>query len=282
MHIIHLFGRVIIKGKIRAVTGMHIGGSPVALEIGALDLPVVRNPANGQPYIPGSSLKGKMRSLSEKLTGAPQNYPIGKGVTIHIAGGRKRDYANDKEYVKVGAEQYKTFWVNPVFGVPGEVEFPITGPTRLVVRDVPLDPKSLEAAKDNLDMPFTEIKWENALDRVTSAATPRQIERVPAGAVFTPLELVFNVHQADDVDLFGHVLTALQLVQDDYLGGHGSRGSGKVAFESLTLVCKTAPQYVEGKPRSLGDLIDLSDAAKKEVVDWVQGQFAPAFENGAK
>lgn len=287
MQTIHLFGRVIINGTIKAVTGLHIGGSPVALEIGSLDLPVVRNPTNDQPYIPGSSLKGKMRSLAEKWIGAPQNYPIGKGVSIHIAGGRKRDYSgNDKEqlqeYVKTGSAQYKAFWVNPVFGVPGEVEFEITGPTRLVVRDVPLDPQSLAAAKDNLDMPFTEIKWENALDRVTSAASPRQIERVPAGAIFTPLELVFNVYQADDLNLFEHVLTSLQLVQDDYLGGHGSRGSGKVAFEGVTLTCKVAPQYGEGQKRELGELAKLSDSAKADAVSWVKKQFATALKNGAE
>lgn len=282
MSAINLYGRVIITGSARAVTGLHIGGSPVALEIGAVDLPVVRNPANGQPYIPGSSLKGKMRSLAEKLTGAPQNYPIGKGVSIHIAGGRKRDYRDDKEYIRVGAQQYKEFWVNPIFGVPGEVEFEISGPTRLVVRDTPLDPESLEAAKDNLDMPFSEIKWENALDRVTSAASPRQIERVPAGAVFKPVELVFNVYRREDLDLFEHVLTALQLVQDDYLGGHGSRGSGKVAFEGLNLNCKIAPKYGEGQKQEVGDLAGLSDQAKAAAVAWVKAQFGQAFKNGAK
>lgn len=289
--VINLLGRVIITGKIRAVTGLHIGGSPAALEIGAVDLPVVRNPTNGQPYIPGSSLKGKMRSLSEKLSGAPQNYPIGRDVSIHIAGGRKRDYRDDKEYARVGAEEYKKFWVNPVFGVPGEVGFEISGPTRLVVRDVPLDPKSLDAAKDNLDMPFTEIKWENALDRVTSAASPRQIERVPAGAVFTPMELVFNVYQAADLALFEHVLTALQLVQDDYLGGHGSRGSGKVAFEGVEITCKVGREYRQVGSRGLDSfgqvtrqkneqpdqLTDLTDEAKKKVIEWVREQF-----NGAK
>ncbi len=296
MHTIHLYGRVTITGTIRAITGLHIGGSPVALEIGALDLPVVRNPVNGQPYIPGSSLKGKMRSLSEKLSGAPQNRKIDTQgrVWMHVAGGDKRDYKNGDEYKRIGAEQYRKYWVNPVFGVPGEVDFKVSGPTRLVVRDVPLKPESLEAAKDNLDMPFTEIKWENALDRVTSAASPRQIERVPAGAVFGPMELVFNLYETSDVERLGHVLTALQLVQDDYLGGHGSRGSGKVAFEEITLSCKVAPEYSQGETRPLDSfgqveqkeepynrLAHLTDEAKKKVVEWVKGQFTTAF-NGAK
>jgi len=271
---VKLLGRVIIKGKIVALTGLHIGGAPVALEIGSVDLPVVRNPNNGQPYIPGSSLKGKMRSLSEKLTGAPQNYPIGRDVAIHIAGGRKRDYERGKEheYVKTGTEQYQKFWVNPIFGVPGEVEFKTTGPTRLVVRDVALDPKSLEKAK-NLDMPYTEIKWENAIDRVTSAATPRQIERVPAGAIFDPMELVFSIYQKEDITLFGHVLTALQLVQDDYLGGHGSRGSGKISFENMTLQCRVGVEYKEGESFNLNKLSKLTDAGKGDIIEWLKEQF---------
>jgi CRISPR-associated protein Csm3 len=263
---IKLLGRVIIKGRIKAVSGIRIGGSTTKFEIGGVDLPVIRNPVNNQPYIPGSSLKGKMRSLSEKLIGAPQNWNI-NGIYIHVAGS-----IND----------YTTYWVNPIFGVPANPGFDLSAPTRLVVRDVPLDPDSLERAKDNLDMPFTEIKWENALDRVTSAASPRQIEWVPAGAVFTPLELVFNVYQAGDLELFEHVLTALQLVQDDYLGGHGSRGSGKVAFEGIKLTCKVAPQYGEGQTRELGDLAQLSDSAKAGALGWVKDQFAAALKNGAK
>jgi len=102
-----LLGRILITGGIRAVTGLHIGGSPGALAIGNVDMPVIRNPVTGQPYIPGSSLKGKMRSLSEKVTGAPQNRSIGKDVRIHVAENR---------------DQYDRYWVNPLFGVPGEVK----------------------------------------------------------------------------------------------------------------------------------------------------------------
>ena len=251
-----LHGRIILTGRIRAVSGLHIGGSPGALAIGNVDLPVIRDAVSGRPYIPGSSLKGKMRSLAEKLTGAPQNRPIGKDVTIHVAEAR---------------DQYDRYWVNPVFGVPGEVKFDVPAPTRLVIRDVPLDKDSAQALLDaKPDLPYTEVKWEAAIDRVTAAATPRQMERVPAGAVFAPMELVFNVFLPGDLALFAHVLTALQLVEDDYLGGQGSRGSGKVAFEGLRLTVRRGEQYKAVGERDLGHLADLTAAGRGEAMTWLE------------
>lgn len=261
---VQLHGRVILTGTIRAISGLRIGGSTTNLEIGGVDLPVIRNIANGQPYIPGSSLKGKMRSLAEKLTAAPQNQTI-NNVTIHSAKTR---------------EDYDTYWVNPIFGVPSEVKFEVPAPTRLVVRDIQLDPTSLEAAKANFDLPYTEVKWENALDRVTSAATPRQIERVPAGAIFKPMEMVFNLYSQEDLNLFKNLFVALQLVEDDYLGGHGSRGSGKVAFENLELVCKGGDDYQTLAQKDLGKLVDLTDQKKAELVAWATQKFAVVFANG--
>jgi CRISPR-associated protein Csm3 len=253
-----LYGRIILTGRVRAVSGLHIGGSPGALAIGNVDMPVIRDAVTNRPYIPGSSLKGKMRSLAEKLTGAPQNQPIGKDVNIHIAKSR---------------QEYERFWVNPVFGVPGAdpsraKDFEVPAPTRLVVRDVPLDDESAQKLQDaKTDLPFSEVKWEAAIDRVTAAATPRQIERVPAGAIFRPLELVFSVYQPGDLDLFPHVLTALQLVEDDYLGGQGSRGSGKVAFEELRLAVRRGAPYADAGAR---DLPGLSEADRKGALVWLK------------
>ena len=254
---VKLLGRVILKGQIETKTGLHIGGSPGALAIGNVDLPVIRDARTNRPYIPGSSLKGKMRSLAEKLSGAPQNRKIGRDVFIHVA-------ETDDEYAK--------FWVNPVYGVPGEVKFDVPAPNRLIVRDVPLDAESeKELLALKTDLPFTEVKWEAAIDRVTSAAVPRQIERVPAGAVFSPMELVFSIYLPGDVALFDNLLTCLQLVEDDYLGGQGSRGSGKVAFQKLNVVCKRGDTYAEVNDarfadKPLGNIV----GARADMQAWVK------------
>lgn len=250
--IIQLYGRVILTGNIKALSGLHIGGSPGALAIGGLDLPVIRDTVTGAPYVPGSSLKGKMRSLWEKLNGSPQEFKIGKDVFIHVCV-KKADYAKCH--------------VCRIYGVPGDSES--SAPTRLIVRDVPLDQASLADART--DMPFSEVKWEAAIDRVTSAATPRQIERVPAGAVFAPMELVFNVFEADDRTRFLDVLTALQMVEDDFLGGHGSRGSGKVEFRNLRVTCKSAGNYNNPRQSQVFDTVSAIVAARNPVVDWING-----------
>ncbi len=264
MTTVRLMGRLIVRGQIDLLSGLHIGGAMGALSIGGVDLPVIRNVTNGRPYIPGSSLKGKMRSLSEKLTGAPQNTVINPGKSD--GSGRVSIHTAQSEL------DYNQYWVNPIFGVTGDAGSWAKYPNRLIVRDVPLSDESaarLEAAKT--DLPYTEVKWEAAIDRVTSAATPRQIERVPAGVTFTPMELVFNVYHPDDIRLFRHVLTALQLVEDDYLGGHGSRGSGKVAFRRLVIERKAGAAYTGEKSREYPNLGDL--VADAELNGWLAQAF---------
>ena len=252
-----VLGRVVLTGQIRAVTGLHIGTSKEALEIGGLDMPVVRNPANRRPYIPGSSLKGKMRSLWEKV--------LGKNFSTRL-----KDDPDPAKQVWIHTCDDPRCDVCAIYGTTGDTMK--EAPTRLVVRDIPLDPDSLpETVVD-----YTEVKWEAAIDRVTSAASPRQMERVPAGAVFQPMELVYTIYTESDVERFAHVLTALSLVQDDYLGGQGSRGSGKVAFENLTLTLKAGRDYQEHtddrfQGRSLADLL----SAQKEVVAWIREHVQP-------
>jgi CRISPR-associated protein Csm3 len=254
---IRLYGRIILEGEIEARTGLHIGGSPGALGIGGVDLPVIRNAVDQRPYIPGSSLKGKMRSLWEKATGAKQNRGIGKGVTIH---------ACEKK------EEYSQCPVCQIFGTLGQNEAAF--PTRIIVRDVPLAEDSLKDVRT--DMPFTEVKWEAAIDRVTSAATPRQIERVPAGAVFEPMQIVFNIYEAGDFERFLHVLTTLQMVEDDYLGGQGTRGSGRVAFRNLSLTCKSTENYQAGTTEEIDSL-----EGGRAKLEWIRSQI-PIPANGGK
>jgi CRISPR-associated protein Csm3 len=256
---INLYGRIFITTQIEAVTGLHIGGSSVGLEIGGVDKVVIRNPLTKQPYIPGSSLRGKMRSQVEKTLGLRQNNKIGQ-VTIHTCK-KLEDYnANG------GCP------VCHVFGVPGEVD--ATGPTLLIVRDVALTPKSADdLQKLKSDLPFAELKTEVAIDRVTSAAVPRTLERVPAGAIFGPAELVFSIYDRTDFARLKYVLDALQLVEDDYLGGAGSRGSGKVKFANIKVSARSAKEYSNPKTfeAEFASVQTLNEKAKFDtLIAWAQ------------
>lgn len=251
-----LFGRLFMRGAVEVVTGLHIGGAAGALAIGGVDNPIVRDPLTGRPYLPGSSLKGKLRSLAERAVGAEQNQGIGRGVQIHVC---------------TSAASYASCRVCPVFGTLGQMDF--SQPTRLLVRDAFLSAASVERLeRARTDLPFAEVKWEAAIDRVTSAATPRQIERVPAGAVFEPFELVYSVYRAEDLTRFRWFVGMLKLLEDDYLGGLGSRGGGKVRFRDLRLFGKATEGYERAEStretREFGLLDDLLEGLD-QVVDWL-------------
>ena len=223
-----LKGKVIIKGKIEAVTGLHVGGSTTGLDIGGVDNPVIKSPL-GIPYIPGSSLKGKMRSLLEKSEGKEPNQNIGRGVKIHLCKDR---------------EELNNCPVCVIFGLPGEKEFSI--PTRLYVRDASLDESTItDEMKKNLDLEWTEVKFENAIDRITSAANPRQTERVPANAEFK-LEMIYNVFDEKDKENLRKLFKAMKLLEHDYLGGQGSRGYGKVEIKNLKVYWNSSEDYETG------------------------------------
>ncbi len=227
---IHLMGKVLLTGQIKAVTGLRIGGGSTGIEIGGVDNVVVRNPLTNEPYIPGSSLKGKMRSLLERHTHAKQNRHIRSGtpkVSIHEC--------EDKT-------SYNDCFVCRLFGVASERNF--ATPSRVYVRDVHLAEESRKRLEEaRTELPLTEVKWEAAIDRITAAAVPRQMERVPAGAVFSPFEFIFNFYEQNDLDLFMTFLQTLELLQDDYLGGGGSRGSGKIVLENITVTLKSHKYY---------------------------------------
>ncbi|SNB74719.1 type III-A CRISPR-associated RAMP protein Csm3 [Thermoflexus hugenholtzii] len=234
---LRLRGRLFLDAEIHVLTGLHIGGAGGKVAIGGVDSPVIRDPITDEPILPGSSLKGKMRSLLERWGGYEPNHAIGQA-RIHVC---KTE------------ERYRNCPVCHIFGVPGEISFAY--PTRLVVRDAFLTDGSREVLRRaDTDLPFTEVKWEAAIDRVTSAAVPRQIERVPAGAVFRAPRIrasdasdeahgalmVYHIYFPQDLEWFDHVVEAMGLVEDDYLGGYGSRGSGQVAFRRLRLGHKIA------------------------------------------
>lgn len=256
---INLYGRVFIYGNIKALTGLHIGGSNVGLEIGGVDKAVIRNPLTDQPYIPGSSLRGKMRSQTEKVLGLAQNNPIGQNVKIHTC-------QTVGEYNANGGCPVCT-----VFGVPANDKVSDAQPTRLIVRDVMLSEKTFKELIEAKVKSFSEIKTEVAIDRVTSAATPRNLERVPAGAVFGPSELVFGIYEKADYARLKTVIEALQLVEDDYLGGSGSRGSGKVCFEKIKVEARSRKDY--SRPQSFQTEFDSVQAlanAFNDLKQWLE------------
>ena len=200
MAAIKLQKKIIYTGTITLKTGLHIGGTNAALNIGGPDKFVVRNPINNVPYIPGSSLKGKMRSLVEIYHGETN-------------GGKPTNNPNHK----AGA----------LFGVSGDNEQ--SHSSRLIVRDAELDINACDFSKT--DLPYTESKTEVAIDRVTAKANPRTFERVPAGAQFK-LNMVLNIFEGEDEEALKATLDqAIELLQDDYLGGHGSRGYGQVEIK---------------------------------------------------
>jgi CRISPR-associated protein Csm3 len=255
----NLYGRVFITCKVKAETGLHIGGAESSLSIGGVDNVVIRDPLSNRPYIPGSSLKGKMRSQMEKFHGLPQNRRIGK-VTIHTC-------ANTADYADCA--------VCHVYGLPGELDFSTS--TRLVVRDVQLTEASVKALDGKTDLPMSEVKWEAAIDRVTSAATPRQMERVPAGAVFGPAELVYSIYEEGDLARFANVVEGMQLLEDDYLGGSGSRGSGKVAFIDIEVSVRARGSYTTQRAYPDGPFADLDalNTALDKVQTWLATEGVP-------
>lgn len=201
----------IITGTITLETGLHIGGSSEVIEIGGMDNPVIRNPISNEPYIPGSSLKGKMRSLLEWKTGS-------------ISGnGNPHEWCGDRDCP-----------ICRIFGTSSsEAEI---GPTRLIVRDAFLSADSIKNFKEKGIM-LTEEKYENTINRITARANPRSIERVPAGISFQ-FEIIYRMFEIDnmektDEELFNYVLLGLNLIQKDSLGGYGSRGCGKIQFIGL-------------------------------------------------
>ncbi|HWQ53549.1 MAG TPA: type III-A CRISPR-associated RAMP protein Csm3 [Bryobacteraceae bacterium] len=248
-------GKLILEGELHCQTGLHVGAGKGSLEIGGSDNPVVKD-AFGRPYVPGSSLRGKMRALLEQTSGLAVPSELvylskrkGQEVRIH-----QSDRPDDDICLLFGRN-------------PGRMER-VTGetldsnhatPARVAVYDAPLDPESITAQmRENLDDELTEVKSENAIDRITSQANPRTLERVPAGARFR-VRMVMDVLCEEDAPLFLRVLESLRLLEDDALGGGGSRGSGQVAFANLTLVWRGKNYYSTGAAqKELGAGADLA------------------------
>jgi CRISPR-associated protein Csm3 len=201
--------------------------------------------AFGRPYVPGSSLRGKIRSLLEQTSGLAVPSELvylsrrkGQEVRIH-----QSDRPDDEICLLFGRNPGR------MERVQGEsLDTSQATPARLAVFDAPLDPDSITAQmRENLDDELTEVKSENAIDRITGQANPRTLERVPAGAKFKT-RFVMDVLCEEDAPLFLRVLEGLRLLEDDALGGGGSRGSGRVTFSNLKLVWRGKNYYATGAP----------------------------------
>lgn len=193
--------KLVYEGTISLKTGLHIGGTNETMSIGGLDKFVVRNPINNKPYIPGSSLKGKMRSLIELKYGC-------------FSEGKTNGPSDDKTSVS-----------GKLFGVGAGSKASL--PSRLIVRDAELDTSNEDIFK-NCDLLYTESKTEVSIDRITANSVPRTIERVPAGAKFK-LNMVLNIFEGEnEAELKSILKEAIELLENDYLGGNGSRGYGQV------------------------------------------------------
>ncbi|MCS6997527.1 MAG: type III-A CRISPR-associated RAMP protein Csm3 [Casimicrobiaceae bacterium] len=211
-----------LRGELLLLSGLRIGASEGEIRIGGVDQQVIRHPHTNEPYIPGSSLKGKVRSLLEWRSGAAKPEPLG---------------------VADISERYPL--VKPIlqlFGVGGgdkltDEQAAALGPTRLAFWDAPLRREWVEHVKAENHL-LVEVKTENRIDRIRGVAEhPRQSERVPAGAVFdfTVSIKVLNIDRGDGEELRNVLFKGLRLLELDSLGGSGSRGYGKVKFRGLTL-----------------------------------------------
>ena len=244
-----LFGKVVLRGVFRTLTGLHVGAGRESVAIGALDNPVLTDPVTQQPYVPGSSLKGKLRSLLERREA--KNDPgffkrdIGRrGFPIYI-------------HVCENKEQASECPVCRVFGSSGgRNDQGSNFPARIRVRDAYLTAYSERKLREaDTDLLYTEVKYENALDRITAAANPRPVERVPAGTDFV-FELVYDVENLDQLqEDLENLAYCLAVLEDDYLGGHGSRGYGKVKFLLSSVQAKRVEAY-KGKADAAQEVLN--------------------------
>lgn len=265
---------LVIRGKIKCETGLHIGGSKEKLEIGGVDSIVVRSPRTDYPYIPGSSIKGKIRHLVEYVTGA-----VGDPIIV-----KQENNTDEAQRIQANLGNVsKAEEIVRIFGIganerEGDASMKFIGLTRLAVRDAFPDAPTIDMWKNDLgsDANFTEYKAENTIDRLTSEPNPRFIERVVEGSVFD-FEMVYSLYQMEaDEDYAAKanhdlslLLMGLRLLENVGLGKSGSRGYGKVSIHLAppTWLDKEAYQSDNGKwvdskkplPEDINDLAPLYD-----------------------
>ncbi len=212
---------ITIAGEIKLLSGLHIGGGDASMKIGGVDNEVIKHPVTGKPYIPGSSLKGKVRSLLEWRAGVV-GYNDGEPTSV------------EAEYDANEEVKEKAFLIAKLFGngktIRSDEIAKKVGVTRVRFSDCLL--RNDFEAKSLQDL--TEVKFENSIDRITSrASNPRQTQRVPSGVLFN-FEITLKQFEGDGDELLDMLKKGLRLLEMDALGGSGSRGYGRIKFQNLT------------------------------------------------
>lgn len=200
--------KIIISGIIEVETGLHIGGNESFSAIGEADSVIIKDPISEKPFIPGSSLKGKIRSL------------LARNLNDDIVEPNK-----DSEVI------------TRLFGASDPMIY-----GKLIFRDCFWSDTS-EINKFTDEHTITEIKPENTINRISAVAKPRFIERVPKGNCFN-FELVYNIFDTSELEEdFENICLGLKLLEWDYLGGNGTRGYGKVKIDELEITSLSGQEY---------------------------------------
>ncbi|QLE39859.1 type III-A CRISPR-associated RAMP protein Csm3 [Nostoc sp. C052] len=317
-----LLGKLSLTSHLSVETGLHIGGGGENLDIGGLDKPVIRDPLTKYPYLPGSSIKGKLRSTLERLLNKPLNRTGGSGTWRYESDDLVNGFTEVEEGRFIAYEGASTCQISRLFGSTGGSKFwmPIeaareegllennsptqtiqgqncvrinrgrNAPARLIIRDSHLLPDSAAKLKQvDTGLYMTEWKFENGIDRVTAAANPRQLERVPAGSKFQ-FELVYTVEDKDQaVEDLQNIAIALAILEDDALGGHGSRGYGKVRFQNFEFSYRSLAQYrqITNTPAGTSGLQPLESIANTQALldnfgslrDYIEQRVLPGNES---
>jgi CRISPR-associated protein Csm3 len=282
-----LKGTVVIKYRLRLKTGLHIGGAKDAFEIGGIDNPVIKLSAElnlgdrtipkGAPYIPGSSLKGKIRSLLEWSIREPKGlkgevktsveYMYEKANGDRQEAGKPCDCGTCSICKIFGVSNVKTLEI-----IAEEDINKLPGPPRVEFSEAYPTKDSIEKLKQQLgEGLYTELKMENVLNRITSESMNlRTNERVPAGVEFEG-EITFDIYSEEDLELLSKLLQGLLQLENTYLGGSGSRGYGRVKFTELKVIARGQDYWEKGQEKELGtynSVIELRkayDQLKKEI-----------------
>ncbi|VEP18161.1 Type III-A CRISPR-associated RAMP protein Csm3 [Hyella patelloides LEGE 07179] len=320
-----LFGKFFITVDIVIETGLHIGGGGETLDIGGLDHSVIRDPISRHPYIPGSSLKGKLRSILERLENKPVNRPGGSGTYRYESDDLEEGYSeigeqSNKQTIKFKGA--KNCPVSRIFGSTGvscwvkksiceEQDLELvkseerndlgnnekyvfvkgrSSTARLIVRDAYLTDNSAKLLeKIDTGLYMTEWKFENGIDRITAAANPRQVERVPKDSEFE-VELVYTVEDFTDeeqnsgqlinrAEIFTeahrdikNILRAMMVLEDDGLGGNISRGYGKISFKNWKFQYKNYQDFNNDPLQPLSSK-ELSASIEAKVTNQLPAKF---------